>query len=522
MSYAAELPISPLPGTKRRRLHQAAVAAAILVLFLINLMTISGFPIVWEDEVMQVDPAINFASGEGWRSRAWYSQSAQEFWAANNPLYPALLSGWVKAFGVSPAAVRSFNLFQLSLVTLVLLAAADMAGCLQSLLAKLTFVFALWCGGIMSFTYRGGRADITTMLVFACVAWAFFRCRRSCGAPGSGNLLLFLSCMPIASAGIQGLPYLAALAAVAWLLCEDVAKQLLAAFAGTVAGAIALLAAMFARGVLKVFLSNTFAAGYSLPGTVAQYLLIRDRAATQRLAAVWASMKPARIWHSMTLDGILAGALGVLVVLGLRAAAARKFRLRSAVCAGLLLSVAVPVFMTAAGRYADYYHWMSVAPVVLCAVAAAGEAGVSRRLSFFCLALLAVGAASGLPLDLYRNFRDGNARDYARVRALLRENTNGHDVIYGDPAGYYAAREQGVEFYSISYSGGRGYPAPLEAARFSVLIVSPRDFASVQAKVGGSWKPSSGALNTCSGAETQTDIHRLRRCYNLSVYRRAL
>ena len=75
---------------------------------LVNLVTAERSPVVWQDEVALVDPAVNLSQGNGFTSTAWW-QTSDRFFASNAPLYPMLLYPWISLFGVNATAVRSLN-----------------------------------------------------------------------------------------------------------------------------------------------------------------------------------------------------------------------------------------------------------------------------------------------------------------------------------------------------------------------------------------------------------------------------
>src|ERR1039458_2031301 len=85
---------------------------------IVNLLTLTGYPCSWVDEIMFADPAIHLVQGKGFVSGAWFSQPTSQFWASYPPLYSVLLAGWLKVFGISQWTVRTFSL---SLVTASLL-----------------------------------------------------------------------------------------------------------------------------------------------------------------------------------------------------------------------------------------------------------------------------------------------------------------------------------------------------------------------------------------------------------------
>jgi hypothetical protein len=136
------------------------------------------------------------------------------------------------------------------------------------------------------------------------------------------------------------------------------------------------------------------------------------------------------------------------------------------------------------------------------------------------LGLLGLGVAMGLPRLLYEHSRDARARDYAQVRGFLAKGIHGDDWLLADPALYYAAKEQGVPFFSLTYGGGRGYPVLSEAGRINVAIVRPEDLALVEEKVPGVWRPTGAQFSTRGLVVRSTDIHGIARYYELAVYRK--
>jgi hypothetical protein len=506
------------PPANSRFTYWLVACAAIILFMAANFLCLSSFPVIWQDEAMQVDPAVNLVSGLGWCSRAWFSQSAHEFWAANNPLYPALLSIWIKLFGTSLLAVRSFNLFQFSLVTALLLSLANRLGFLRKLPGMLLFITVLACSGLMSFIYRSGRADLTTMLVCSAVAWSYIYARTA-----AKFVPLFLASLFVIASGIQALPYLAALALADWLIVRHFSKGLVVSALGIATGGIALFVYMLAHRVLAAFVSNTFVSNYSLLGVISQFVVFHDKKAQTRLKDALATLSPSNVWQSMTADAVLVAALIALAILAVIALWKRDFRLQSPLGAGLLLALVIPVVMTAAGRYAvgaNYYYWMSVAPLALCAAAALESPRIPRPLAALCGACLVVGALFGLPRDMQLNLADKDARDYAKVVGYLHENISAGTTIYADSSVYYAAKTLGYNAYLTNYGGGRGYPKVLEADTFSALVIPPSDLSKIKAKIGGDWQAMPEALDTCPVVHPLLDIHGLPRCYQLSIYKR--
>src|ERR1700733_12941096 len=84
------------------------VGIAFTAFLLINVYTAERSPVVWQDEVTLVDPAVNLSQGNGFTSTAWW-QTGDRFFAGNAPLHSMLLYPWISLFGVNSTAVRSLN-----------------------------------------------------------------------------------------------------------------------------------------------------------------------------------------------------------------------------------------------------------------------------------------------------------------------------------------------------------------------------------------------------------------------------
>ena len=73
-----------------------------------NLGTSARSPVIWQDEVMFADPAVNLHFGQGFTTSAWF-QSRDTMFAGNSPLYSLCLYPWIGVFGFDVVAVRGLN-----------------------------------------------------------------------------------------------------------------------------------------------------------------------------------------------------------------------------------------------------------------------------------------------------------------------------------------------------------------------------------------------------------------------------
>ncbi|MDH4276258.1 MAG: hypothetical protein OEW08_14590, partial [Gammaproteobacteria bacterium] len=77
--------------------------------FVVNFLTAERFPVVWLDEVMFIDPAINLYLGNGFNSTAWPYQDHDRQFAGYPPLYALLLTVWMHITSIQPTGLRSMN-----------------------------------------------------------------------------------------------------------------------------------------------------------------------------------------------------------------------------------------------------------------------------------------------------------------------------------------------------------------------------------------------------------------------------
>ena len=97
-----------------------------------NLGTSARSPVIWQDEVMFADPAVNLHFGHGFTSSAWF-QSRDSMFAGNSPLYSLCLYPWIGAFGFDVVAVRGLNYVLILGVVATGLASLKRLGLVRSL-----------------------------------------------------------------------------------------------------------------------------------------------------------------------------------------------------------------------------------------------------------------------------------------------------------------------------------------------------------------------------------------------------
>ena len=144
-----------------------------IVWLTLNILTLTAYPGVWVDEILSADAGIHLAQGKGFVSAAWFNQPSWEFWASYPPLYSSTLAGWLKLFGISEVAVRSFSLVLVtaSLVMIGLLLKRIESGALKP--PVFAILAALACSEPLIFLSRAGRPDSLSVFLLSLTALVF-------------------------------------------------------------------------------------------------------------------------------------------------------------------------------------------------------------------------------------------------------------------------------------------------------------------------------------------------------------
>ena len=141
------------------------LALSIFIIFILNITTVSHYPEPWVDEVMYIDPAINLAQGDGFTSSVWPSQSKDEFWASNSPLYSLLEAGWIKIFGFELIVTRVLSyIFGFISVIMISVGLENFNLVRSQTLRKNSIIFLLMLFPI-AYAYRIARPDVVCLLL---------------------------------------------------------------------------------------------------------------------------------------------------------------------------------------------------------------------------------------------------------------------------------------------------------------------------------------------------------------------
>jgi len=444
---------------------QAHLVLMAVFFILVNLLTLSRSPTVWQDEVSYTDPAVNLSQGKGFISTAWYQQNDREFWAGNVPLHQLALTGWLRVFPVSPAGVRSLNLLFLVLGIWLVFRIKNNLELWESPMLDSILMAMLFCTSGILFSYRSGRPD---MLLFA------LGCLFGCGLlernHKTGFAFLSASAFLLSWAGIQGIPWFAFL--FVFINClvlvraagveENGHSRLLATMHQLFKNAICIavsfslgLAALLwlyrSQGVLSSFLASTFGAHTIASGR------------SLSLASGLSSYLTEDIVLLLVAACLLHGVCG------------RKFCATFYILAFAVTAI-FPMVMGIVGKYPIYYHSMGLLMEILfCLHLLAQQKRQHLWRQWGTLGACMVIMVTGLPARTLLACKQWKQRDYSRVGSFLSEHISSSDVVYSTWAAYYGVKKIGSKCYFPTYIGDYGG----QQATFFVMSNEERDGVNV-------------------------------------------
>jgi len=449
----------------RGRYALLAVAAVFLA---VNLVTASRYPSAWVDEVQFTDPAANLALGHGFTSSVWIVQDSTAFWAGNAPLYSTVLSGWLRLFGFSPLAVRSFNYFLTVLLAILFWEFLERRLHVRQTRWKLMAVALILCGHCIMFSFRMGRYDVMGMViaVLAALAWS-----PSPSIYRAGALVLLGAAMPIA--GLQLIPGALLFVMVITLFRrQEALRPGLALLGGLVAGGLTLFLLFWSHGVWQAFRASTSAVG------------VIGQSIVSKIAQL------PRIYTADKSGLLLLAAAALLLIAGRR-------HLMKWQSSPLVFSVAfallVPAALQCAAKYPLYYNWMVYLPLIaaLAAYCDSEWDGVTRSLRIAVVALVAVACLAGLPVRLVTIAANWTERDPAKLDSFVESSLSPADSAVVDFKAYYPAKRTATSIFTPTYLG---VMTPAEKRGITALLIRPDGLPAAIASIGGDWAVTGEAM----------------------------
>jgi hypothetical protein len=438
------------------RLEFAVVAVIIGVFLGINLATSARFPIVWGDEAYFAEPAVNTNLGIGFTSYANAVQPHGRFWVGNMPLYSALLTAWLKVFGIGIVEARSFGYVLSALALVAFWWATKRLGLITSAGMRVAFLLTLLLAYGPGLCYRNVRYDSLSILEVSLALLAASVSRRS--------LCLALLVVVGATFTTTQLPLVSYAAGIgSLLLCfygRTYFPEVVALGIGTILGGALLYALLESHGVWPDLMA----------------LLRHQR-----------TIREGGVPKDPSFPLIVVAAC----CLALDRYRRGEFRFRSPLAFGLAAGVLIPLGQLALGWFPTSYTWMAIVPLAI---------GIFAEFSRGCVAIgpfarsaavtaLMASALFGMPLQLASAVWFWQERNYNRVISLVQEQVAKGEWVYCNPAAYYPAKATAGAVFLTSYDKDDRFFTPEEKRRISVMVIAPSEFDRARNRLGGTWTP---------------------------------
>ena len=496
--------------------------------YLLNFITLGLYPVVWADDILWTEPAINLIRTGHFTTSVFQMQPADTFWAAQSPLYPLVLSLWLRVTGFSLVAIKSFNLLLVLAAAFLAWMAAWKFRLVNRPWARMAIVPLIWMGYGMSFAYRSSRPDMAGLISLLALWLAF--ASRSRWRPG----WIFLAAAMTSWVGVQVALYASWACLLAkWLFGEVKWRDVFLTGAGIVCGAVSLLLFYQYHGAVQYFFASLTQAAneHTTWGAAPNYLGSIPR----RLKGIWNSY-----YMDFSVLPLLAG-LAVLRGLargGFSPGVARGIKYLLAVF------ITIPILFNFTGHFAFYYAYMLYVPIVLAFAAAyadvAWRTGLQAQLARWIFpAGLMAAMLIGLPLRLFLSTTFCEVVPRAEYLREIEKHVRAEDVVFCDYPAFFEAKQAVQRVYSPMYAryfvnlSPRGHEfSEVEKQGLTVLIVRPERIDDLSRYFGGSWTPVSApfgdSLNGAAIAKVPVIGARLQNHfaapqmsrYQLQVFRR--
>lgn len=498
-----------LEKTEIKQSEITILVTAIIVFLFINIITSSKFPIVWGDEVAYIDPAINLYLGNGFTSSAWPTQPNGEFWAGNPPLYAFLLFYWIKFFGFSILAVRSFNYILIILVGMLLWLSVIRLKLVSKSWSRICLMMLVLLGYGISSNYRGSRYDCVGIF-FVTLAVFFY----SFKSPWLRRLLLLCVATFLPLSGLQLITYSVILGCLLLaFLGRHFLKEFLPLLLGLLVGVIFLYRLYSINGVWERFIASISINTRSTGGEIWYLYLFRR---------VW-EIPQYLLFADVGKDPSLFPLMMAAILIAIYQIKRGSFKLRSPLVFGIASGIVIPLGMVMAGKFPNYFSWMAFIPLAIgvCWAISQLKFTLKKWVYSLILCLLILACLVGWPLQILSAVYYWNERDYSIVESLVKRNIQNTDWVLCDAEAYYAVKPIAQVMFT---SDNLGRISPQDKERISVLIIDPDDFQQIATRLGGAWTD----INDSIIPSTRRLLgfrkgfgNYLSKTYNLQVFRRS-
>jgi hypothetical protein len=453
--------------------------------FLLNIFTYALYPTVWNDDILWAEPAINLVRTGHFTTSVWQLQPANAFWAAQSPFYPLVFSVWLKLFGFSLLAVKSFNFMLVSVAVFMVWIGSWKFRLVGQASIRLIMVAVLLFGYGISFTYRSARPDICGLISLLSLGMAFGL------KDGRRKDVLVFICAALAPwVGVQIGLYVCSAVFLGKIFFPKMKwRHVVLVWAAVGVGAGGVLALYAQKGVLPDFMASLHQAADE------QNLWTNH---TSYLTSVSSRVSSALYSYIADFSAVplILGLIGIYRFVPNLGAETRKFRYL------LALFLVIPWIFSFSAHIAFYYSYMLYVPLVLAFSLAYSNtrlAGTRRRIVNLMFAVCAAGAILlGLPSRLLLCGISYRVAPRSVVQEVIKEHVQPQDVVFVDYSDFFEAKQCAQRVFIPAYStnfvkiSARGHDfSPEEKKQISVLIVPPELEPRLENYFGCRWKPVS-------------------------------
>ena len=449
------------------------------IIFILNVATATRYPVPWTDEVLYIDPAINLAEGNGFTSTAWPSQSKEEFWASNSPLYSILQAGWIKAFGAELISTRLLS-YILGFVAVILISIGlkNFNLVTSEILRKFSMLFLLMMFPI-AYAYKIGRPDVVCLFlsssIFAAASFPVSRVR---------NTLLVFSSMLAPFANLSVIFFIATLIGVGLLFFgKRILRDAILITVGMSLGILFMLAFYWFNDSLSQFLMITVGSGHTLLGQIAQYVAFDDSRVLEKLKDF-----PVGYFRSF-FSWPYTTYLLVCAYLILLLPRTNRNRINFFFSASVLC---VPFFLLLLGEYTWLMNWMHISVLTVAIFYSIDRLDWRKHALIYSSSVvpLILCVLIGFPWMMGIVFSEWDERSLEEIESFAEKHITLNDTVVVNCYVYFEARKRTKDLLVSSYGGGRGFKEiPPEQARLvSKMIIREDEFFLMQSKYGGQWK----------------------------------
>jgi hypothetical protein len=430
---------------------------AMLAVFVFTAVLFNYEQLPWGDEVLTVEPSFNQALGYGFTSYVYDTQTSDTFYAGNVPLFPYLMSIWLRVAGVSLATAHILNYLLTAAAVFLLWFGVRRGGVVLGPRWRLLLTFCLLSSAAVAYAAFNLRYDAWAIFLFAC---AF----NACVFPGKlakVGQFAFGFLMPLSA--VHLLPVAALLSVVLSFYRLISWTKLWRVFVGGLLGEASLICLFVHEGVW----SNFIAIGKQEGG--------------QSLAE-----KLARFGYYFELDLTLKVLLVGLLLLVVSAATNRAFTKDRRVMAAFWIAVAFPVVLFVMRRYTRSYSWTATIPALFLVFA-----HFSRTVRPFpvlqraALLVVVLSCTLGTPSVLIADILERHHRNNAVMDGWVAEMIPAQAQVLSTNSPFFAAKRRTRFVYLEQYFR---YLPMEQRNTVQYLLIDAGSLDEVKQTMRGTWR----------------------------------